>query len=503
MADRIQAQKGRRYVNAGEIAGFVLFDMARDYAPMSGEWTDRILNIDRGMQALLRMVISGWSFLNDLIAAPLADLTRPVFRRFRPYLMFYPIVALPAALLLYLLPYIFRDAGGAGLSKAAVWALASVCGELAETAGNIFRTGFLANIRQDPQERLSMLAWTSFFSGFVGDLPRQVFGILRDIISRSPEKSALEINEGLRTLYTVMGIGMALLAVGMALHIARKQRSAPSAETAREKPPGLVKYLRTLSGNRPLLMLTLSDILDSYRIRSEMFTYTNAILNFSSFGLISGIPGIPATYIGYYLIPKLRQRISTKSLWIASSVIGKPLLLLVYAFGMVKVRSPAKIAGGVTRYFLDLNPMLVAFGIQEAVSMTLYAGRRMLPDELRSECIDYGEWKNGLRTEGAAGMLRTLPKKLPHTFFHTLESAILAIMGFQTGENYNNQTEKTARGVFALATIVPMLSSLISIFPKLLYNISQKDRERMYVELAERRAAAAETHSALGEEAGA
>jgi Na+/melibiose symporter-like transporter len=98
-------------------------------------------------------------------------------------------------------------------------------------------------------------------------------------------------------------------------------------------------------------------------------------------------------------------------------------------------------------------------------------------------------------------VLRQLPRKLTDTLGNTMTDAVVKLLGFQTGENYLNQTERTQIGIFAMATLIPTLMSLIDLIPKLLYNINQKDREIMYVELRERRAAAAQAHSLLEGEA--
>jgi len=95
------------------------------------------------------------------------------------------------------------------------------------------------------------------------------------------------------------------------------------------------------------------------------------------------------------------------------------------------------------------------------------------------------------------GVLRNLPKKITAVFGNSMTAAILKLIGFQTGINYTNQSERTAKGVFAMSTVIPTLTGFIVLIPKLFFNISQKDREQMYRELGERRAAAAAAHREL------
>jgi Na+/melibiose symporter-like transporter len=130
--------------------------------------------------------------------------------------------------------------------------------------------------------------------------------------------------------------------------------------------------------------------------------------------------------------------------------------------------------------------------------MCFYGVGKVIPEELRNECIDYGEWKSGFRSEGMTGVLRSLPAKITGTLGGAMNNIILDAVGFKLGDAYINQSEKTKSSVFALSTIIPAAFSLVTLAPKLLFNITQKDREVMYVELAERRAAAAAAAQGMG-----
>ena len=275
------------------------------------------------------------------------------------------------------------------------------------------------------------------------------------------------------------------------------------AETHREKPPSIKESLNALRQNRPLLMLTIADILDGLTIKSQKGNYEKSILNFTNFGTIYGIPGSPVSYISFSYVGKLRQRFSTKFLWLLGNYINAPIYVLIYFFGMIKIKDPARIAKmkvtnpawkkpGVARNFMDLWPMMAAFGIENTITMSMYGVNKVVPNELRNECIDYGEWKSGIRSEAMTGALRGMPYKITNMIGSSITDAILQYIGFKTGpENYLKQSEKTSVWVFTLATLMPALMRLVSLVPKLMFNISQKDREVMYVELAERRAVAA------------
>ena len=496
MADKKQAAqgppKGRRYVGLRETVGFIMYKSgARMTVGANSEWTDRVLNIDKGVQAALTPITTTWDIVNDFFIAAWVDRARTRFGKFRPFMALYPLYGLPMVLLTYALPYIFWGTDGTHLPKIIFATVLGMLNELTGTVAGICNTGMEANLTPDPQERLSLITKANLL-GFGTSLPKQIFTLLRDIISRSSKNTAVTATMQLRTLYMVFGVVTITLSGLMALFFVLSSRERVFGEDAiKEKPPTIRESLRALRGNRPLLMIILAEILEGFNIDKQQGLYVDSILNFANFGFVSGIPGSPVSYISYAYVTRLRERFSTKTLWIASQYIDYPFFIAIYFFGMIKVKDKAKINRGITYMFMDLWPMIGAYAIQNTASMTLYGCRRVIPDEIRNECIDYGEWKSGFRSEAMVGVLRKLPEKISVAAGSMLTNYIVKRVGFQTGVNYTQQSERAAKGVFAMATILPSVTTLLCAIPKLFYNISQKDRERMYVELAERRAAAA------------
>ena len=501
--------KGRRYVGPAETAGYVLFDVSTKIrVNPDTEWTDRILNIDKGQQALWGPVMTIWDVINDLFCAAWVEKTRTRFGKFRPYLMLYPLYGLPVVALLFFLPYIFWGTDSMFVPKIAAWVMIALFNDLTGTIGDIARTGMMANITPNPQERIAMITTAKFLEMFGADLPKQIFGILRDVISRNKNLSDLDKSLNMRTLFLVFGVGTLVLAGAISVYFALVSKERVfGAETVKEKPPSIKETMNALRHNRPLLMLMIAEILNGFNLKKQMDTYTKSVLNLANFGTVSGIPGSIPSYLSFAYVGKLRERFSTKFLWLLGDYVNLPMFVAIYFFGMIKVKNPEKRVNGVTYMFQDLWPMLGAYAIQNTIDMTLYGTKKVVPNEIRNECIDYGEWKSGFRSEAMTGVLRGMPYKFTNMVGNSMTNAVLKAIGFQTGaEQYLNQSLKTQRGIFAMATLLPELMNLVALVPKLLFNINQKDRERMYIELAERRAAAAATAQGIeteqAEEAG-
>jgi len=489
--------KGRRYIKTAETVGYIMFDSADKIRQgTNSEWIDRILNVSKRMQALTIPITSTWDIVNDLFVAAFIEKTRTRWGKFRPYLILYPIFGSPFTLLVFLLPYIFWQTDSEFLPKVIASAGLGMFNELTGTIFQIARMGMVANITPNPEERLGLITKAKVLS-IGSSLPGQIFKILRDIISRDTKHTALQVNANLRTLFTVMGLSTFILTAAMSLYYAIVTRERVfDARSVEDKPPSIKESIFALKNNRPLLMFMLSQVLDGFNVQRQYGLYVDSILNFSNFGTVFGIPGGFISTPSYFWIGWLRQRFSTKTLWIASENITKPIQVAIYFFGMIRTKKAAPV-NGFRRMYAHLLPMIFAYMIDDMVAMTLYGTKRVIPEEIRNEMIDYSEWKNGFRGEAMVGMIRGLPPKIAGNFGSILTQAVLALIGFQTGENFLRQTEKTADSIFALATIIPALTGCIGLIPKFFYNINQKDREVMYAELAERRAAAVSAmHSA-------
>ena len=123
--------------------------------------------------------------------------------------------------------------------------------------------------------------------------------------------------------------------------------------------------------------------------------------------------------------------------------------------------------------------------------MIFYGVRRIIPTEMYNEAMDYCEWKNGYRTEGMTSVAQGLASKLASIFSRYISNYIKQLIGYDLTRYVRGtaQTDETKFGLFAMFTIVPFLTGMISIIPMLFYDLSGKKKEKMYEELLERRAA--------------
>jgi Na+/melibiose symporter-like transporter len=190
---------------------------------------------------------------------------------------------------------------------------------------------------------------------------------------------------------------------------------------------------------------------------------------------VVGIPGAFVSPTSFAFVTKARERFSTRVLWIASSHISDVLMLAVFA------------VGSINKNYKKLAVMIPAFMIRETIWMFFWGIKNVIPEEMRNETIDYGEWKNGYRTEGITGVAKDLSRKLVGTLGATIKAAILASIGYKEGAGFGNQSEKTEYYLFMMCTLLPTVTGIFGLIPKFFYDLSGEKKERMYRELAERR----------------
>jgi len=503
-AEQPQPPKYRRTVGMKETVGFIMWEAAMEIPQRpNDEWTDRILAVSRLQQAFFSLPGAIWDLVNDVFLATFAEKVRTRYGKFRPWLLLYPLYGEPMQLFLLLLPYFFWGTDGDYLPKVLAWFAVGVFNDLTGTIAGIARVGMMANITPDPQERVSLITKAKFLS-FGSNLPEMIFRIVRDVVSRNTQLTPMQVNMNLRRVFTVFGMTTITIASALSLFYAWVTRErVVGSDAVREKPPSLRESLAALKNNRPMLMLMLHSIIDGISINNMQGIYFNGILNFSMFGTVMGVPGAFISPISYAYVTRLRARFSTKALWMFTQNAHRPVIMAIYFFGMINLRTPIRSPGGAHDYYriyARLWPMIGIWSISDMVHMATFGTKQVIPDEIRNEIIDYGEWNSGFRSEAMVGTLRDFAPKIARFSGNFITSLIAELIGFQIGEDYLNQPPRTADRIFLMSTLVPHSFALISLLPMFFYNINQKKRALMYAELAERRAAALDAQKQFARE---
>lgn len=465
---QVARKQNRRYVGTKETVAYVLYDISLSFNidKYRDVFLTDILLINFGFQTIVNGIIGVWDVINDVFLAALVDKTRTRFGKFRPYLIIYALPGVALTLFYWLMPIIFSGTSPYFAPKLAVYLILQIFSNLAGSLNNIARTGMLATITPNIIERTRLITQANLFSGFVEKAPEILMGVLIDMVSHNKFKIQM------RSLYVAGGFFTTIVAGGLALYfvMVTKERVMQTVDK-----PSIKTSIKSLISNKPLLLITLEQFLSAFSIDSGINLYYINVLKLASMSTIVGIPGAVVSPLSYTYVPKAREKLSTKTLWILGSHADNLLLSGVF------------IVGSLNKNFKKLSVMIPAFMLRETLWMTVYGIKKVIPEEMRNEAIDYGEWKTGYRTEGMTGVARDLATKLVKTLGSMVKTFILGRIGYNQGAAVGTQSESTEYSLFALCTILPVATGLLAIIPKFFYDLSGEKRDRMYRELYARR----------------
>ncbi len=344
---------------------------------------------------------------------------------------------------------------------------------------SIARTGMLSTITPNIIDRTRLITEANLLSGFCEKGPEILMGLLIDLVNHGKFKIKMS------SLYVSAGIFTSIVGGAFSIYFAfvAKERVTQTVDK-----PSIKASFKSIFTNKPLLLITLSEFLGAFALSSGTNYYYINVLGLATMSTIVGIPGAIVSPISYSYVPWARSKFSTKTLWIFGSHISDFLLVGVF------------LVGSINKNYKKLAVMIPAFMLRETIWMFFWGIRSVIPEEMRNEAIDYGEWKNGYRNEGLTGVAKSLPSKLISTFGATIRTLILSKVGYVEGAGFGGQTEKTEYSLFWMCTILPVVTSIFSIIPKLFYDLSGEKKERMYRELYERRMQTAKQVEAFNEE---
>lgn len=482
------AFRDRRYVGTKETLAYILDDIAQSFN--IGKYDDifriNILKISLTLQSLTNAIIGVWDIINDLFLAAIVDRTRTRWGKFKPWLVVYAIPGVLISVIYWGLPLVFGTQGiGSTMSRFVPYLFLQIFSNLASSLITIVRTGMTATITPNIVDRTRLISSANLLSGFVEKAPEILMGFIIDLYINNPANKALEITNntayqlGYNKMFVIGGILTTVASGLFALIYAfvAKERVMQTVDR-----PAITSGIKSVFTNKPLLLITLSEILGSFSVGLGTNLYYINVLNLASMSTIVGIPGAVVSPISYSYVPWARSKFSTKALWIASSHVDSVLMLGVFAAGEL-INTKSK------KGYENLAVMIPAFMIRETLWMFFWGLRSVIPNEMRNEAIDYGEWKNGFRSEGMTGVAKDVVTKGVNTIKNTIQPLLLGAVGYDINATQGNQTPKARHALFWMCTFLPVVTGILSIVPKFFYDLSGEKRDRMYAELRERRAA--------------
>ncbi|MBO5770122.1 MAG: MFS transporter [Spirochaetales bacterium] len=323
--------------------------------------------------------------------------------------------------------------------------------------------GAMANVvTQDPIQRSKLSRARSVGGGLVGAVALSMVPMIcfdRDS-NILPERFTL-----LAVIFGICSIVCYILLCTMTKERVRED------VTAKEK----FEYKTVLKAalkNRPLIGVMVATIGSMLTITGSSQTYSyiyKEVYNNTDMITLSTIAAMPFMVVVFPLIPKMVRKFGKRNVILYTSAFSFVISLIKIVFYIENVL-----------LFTILN-ILTLLG-QTAFTMLIWA--------LVSDCLDYSEWKTGVRSDGSMYSLYTFSRKIGSTVASTGIAASLGLVGYVSGTNVV-QTAEAVKGIYYVCNIIPALCyALCLIGIGLIFNLDKKKTDQMYQEMAERRSAA-------------
>ncbi len=435
----------------------------------------------------IAFALSFWDIFNDVLVGNIIDRRKkshPKWGRFKPLLLW---LLIPTALLSMAgaLPIkdFFPQAGDT--VKVVYLVILYLVNDLVSTFYNAAMTALTARQTTDNAERGYLSGIGGILGSLIGGSGSYFIAIIAWLIPG--------LSESVRYFYSMVVFSLIAVPATAFNIVATKERIV---EPPKQVVPRLRDVYKNVLKNKPLILITLADVLSSgmgigYGFLVYVFRacFSDVTLQISIFGFnigdkLQGFEAIMAacsfatvvpTATSLFLAPLIRKWISDKPLYIFT----KFWTFFCYT-GMAITTLPIT-KHDATSLFLNITFWYALHGLTTG----FYS---VVPGMLQLTAYDYGEYKFGQRNEATVSALKSTLTKIVGSLGSYLSSWCLVLIGYiQNGTEVQNITTDTKQWLVLLFAIFPAVSSLFAIIPMLFYKINGKKQKEMTEELNQRR----------------
>jgi len=431
---------------AGEVANNLTFQMVSAFVLIY--YTD-VAGISAAAAGTLLLLVRVWGGFTDLLAGRSVDATSTRWGKFRPYLLFGPLPLLALLVALFSIPSGFGEGG------TLAWAFVSYAlFSLAYSFVNIPYGSLAAAMTQDPDARAKLSS------------SRAVAASLTILVIAVVVSPQIEGSDNLQRSLTVITVIFA--AIGLALYLwcfaTSHERVQRDAETA-----SLSDTVTMVRHNRPLLLLCASSLLfltGMFSLSTVAVYYARDVLGDADLYIVMTLVQTVAMVVAAALVPKAVAVFGKKRAYIVSGVVA---VLAAGAFALAPSSAPAI---GIACF----GTLGLGLG---SINALIFA--------LQADTVDFGEWRSGIRAEGASYSVLSFVRKMGQGIGGAAAAYTIGFGGYASG--VATQSDAALTSIRVAAGIVPAVAVAAGTAVMLAYPLTEQVFRRTVAELAERRAA--------------
>ena len=389
-----------------------------------------------------------WDAVNDPMMGMLADRTRTRWGKFRPYLIFTPILFVPFAVASFSTPSL-------SMTGKIAWATVTyICFGMIYTASDVPFWALSSAITEDTNERNSVVVYPRFLATIAVAIATLCTQPLIKLFS-SPKNPArgYQVTALCYSILTVACFALTFFFV--------KERVQPQ----NKEKVSFKDIIKTFTSNKPLMLVIISGFFtgigQTAKLSMLIYYAKYNLGNEMMFTIFAGA-NIPFILIGIATVPYFCKRFGKKT-----ACIG---YYAIYALGSLGF------------YFVGWNNfgLLLAFNCLSSLGM---ASPQVIQTAMIADTIEYGELQTGKRTEGTIFSSQTFLAKLTAAVTSVMIAASLSALGYIPNAP---QSQQVLSGIHSLTAFIPFFSSLLGIIPIAFYPLNEKRHAQIVVELHKR-----------------
>lgn len=396
--------------------------------------------------------------ITDPIMGMIADRTKSRFGKYRLWIIF-------GAPVLGILTVMLFSAPNLGSTGKMVYVyITYILYSIFSTIVNIPYHSLTPVMSEDPDQRTT-IATTKQILG--------LFGSMFVTVGAIPIVAALGNDTAAWQKYGIIAAILMTLAFWICAYGARKHDKMEIhnqyINPNNEEKVSLKDQLELIYKNKALLMLMIAfgtDMIAFAAANAVNMYYMTYNIGRQDLIPVIGMIGLGMSVVVSLLIPLLARKIGKKPLFLTGSAILMVLSAILYFIPFTAVNQ-----------VVIVSVLISGFG-----PLTGVLGWAMLAD-----CVEYGEWKTGIRGAGTVSSQLTFINKLGMAFGGLIGGVLLSAAGYVAGVQ---QSPETLEVIVRIKTWLPIAGYVCSLVAMYFYPITKEFYEKMIKENEERRMAA-------------
>ena len=420
-------------------------------------YTD-IVGLAASAISLIMLIARIWDAANDPMMGIIEDRTHTRLGKFRPWLMVGP----PFLAIFNLLTFTVFPLQGA--AKAIVCGICYIGAGMAYTVVQVAINGLVNRITDDSQAKMKVISIAQI-ANQLGQVA--IAAVLMPIIlhfSGSDVANARGYFWG--TLFVVIvTVPMIWIAAWKCREVSVEETPDDGGNTKKKEP--LLKSIKTTFGNDQLVYAVLSTFLSCVGIigRFALLSYY-IIYVVGSYTLIAPVFSIMslAQMVGNIPLPYVTAKFGKKNTYIVCNICVAALLVLLFLLSGNRPSNAVVIA------------ISALVGFLSACSSITYS--------FMCDCVEYGDWKYGIRDDGLAFSVMSFGVKLASAITGAIGAPLLVAFGYVANQP---QAPGTVTAINAIVNLAPAVLLVIAMLPLAKYKLDQKLMDQITEELVARR----------------